>query len=304
MNETLLKKLKGRSELYPNALEQQFPRVFEKIIQLWDLPNCETFLDELLVDKREGKRAGFPPEVASEIMRLTMFYANQHQQSGGDMWGNVSEKQRYEVEQLGFKHTPEGFMQASETGNMEAIKLFLSSGVSLETRDERDWTPLMISSFNGKEEAAILLIKCGAKVEAKDKNGYSPIHWAAFNGYNNVVVLLIKSGANPNALSNFGWTAMMQAASRGHLLVVAQLIAGGAHVNIVSKDNWTALHKAAANGNVDLVRLLLTKGADPTIEYQQGCTALTLARRANHDGLTLARKADYDAIIAMLMAKH
>jgi ankyrin repeat protein len=74
--------------------------------------------------------------------------------------------------------------------------------------------------------------------------------------------------------------------------VVAQLIAGGAHVNIVSKDNWTALHNAAANGHADVVRLLLSKDADPTLEYQSGCTALTLARKANHQ-----------AIISMLSAK-
>ena len=282
MNEIFLKKLGERSGVYPLLLEQQFPRVVEKIIELWDTPAIEGYLDELLIDNRGGQRAGFPPAVAAEIFRLSLVCAKQNNKGGGDAWGSVSEKQRYEVEQLGFKHTADGFMQASEAGNMQAIRLFLSSGVDLETRDERNWTPLMIFSFNGKEEAALLLIKCGAKIEAQDINGYRPIHWASFNGYANVVNLLIKGGANPNSLSNFGWTALMQTATRGHIMVAAHLIAGGAHVNIVSKDNWTALQKASANGHVDLVRLLLSKGADPTIEYQPGCTAITLARKGNH----------------------
>ena len=288
----MLQKLGGKSSYYPHLLEKQFPRVFEKIIELWELPSIEDFLNELLMDNRSGQRAGFPREVASEILRLSLYHAEQQKQSSEDAWGNVSEKQRFEIEQMGFKHTPQGFMQASEAGNIQAIKAFLSSGLSLETRDERDWTPLMISAFNGREEAALLLIKCGAKTDAKDINGYSPIHWAAFNGFDKVVKLLIQSGANPNALSNFGWTALMQAATRGHIMVVAQLIAGGADVNIVSADKWTALHKAAANGHADLVKFLLSKGANPAIEYKDGCTAHTLAVKGKHEAIAsmLSRK--------------
>jgi uncharacterized protein len=283
MNEKFLQMIGGGNHYYPHALEQQFPRVFEKIIQSWNSPALESYFEELMMDSRDGKRKGFPREVASEILRISLIYAKQFKQSQGDAWGSNTEKIRYEVEQLGFKHTPQGFMQASEAGNTQALHAFLRSGIDLETRDERNWTPLMVSSFNGKEAAAYMLIQSGAKIDAQDNNGYSPLHWAAFNGYANVVGLLIKSGANANALSNFGWTPLMQAATRGHALVAAQLIAGGAHVNTISSDNWTALHKAAANGHADLVRLLLTKGADARIEYQEGCTALTLATKARHD---------------------
>lgn len=293
MNEKFLQKIGGKSDYYPRLLEQQFPRVFEKIFDSWEMATLEDYFNELMMDSRNGQRKGFPPEVASEILRLTLIHGKQNKLAGGDVWGNISEKQRFEIEQLGFKHTPQGFMQASEAGNIQAIKAFLSSGVNLETRDERNWTPLMISSFNGKEEVAFLLIKCGAKIDARDINGYSPIHWAAFNGYDSVVKLLVQNGANPNALSNFGWTALMQAATRGHIMVVAQLLAGGAHINIISKDNWTALHKAAANGHADVVRLLLSKGADTTIEYQAGCTALTLAIKGKHD-----------AIVSLLNPRH
>ena len=290
MNEKILQMIGGAANYYPHQLELQFPRVLEKIQQLWDTPSLEVYLNELLMDTRDGQRKGFPHEVASEILRLGMIFAAQYKQASRDVWGSISEKVRQEVEQLGFNHTPQGFMQASEAGNIRAIQLFLNSGVSLETRDERNWTPLMISSFNGKEAAAYVLIQGGARIDAQDHNGYSPIHWAAFNGYSNVVALLIRSGANPNALSNFGWTPLMQAATRGHILAAAQLIAGGADVNAVSFDKWTALHKAAANGHADIVRLLLSKGADSAVEFQPGCNAFTLAT-----------KGKYEDIIAMLM---
>lgn len=288
MNDKFLQTL-GGAHYYPHLLEQQFPRVFEKIIQLWTSPALDDYFNELMMDSRDGQRKGFPPDVASELLRLSLVYAKQYKESNKDVWGGDTEKIRYEVEQLGFKHTPQGFMQASEAGHTHAMQIFLSSGADLETRDERNWTPLMISSFNGKEGAAYLLIQRGAKIDAQDHNGYSPLHWAAFNGYSNVVGLLLKSGANANALSNFGWTPLMQAATRGHTLVAAQLIAGGALVNTISSDNFTALHKAAANGHADLVRLLLSKRADPSIEYKDGVTALTMAAKGR-----------YDEIVAML----
>lgn len=283
MNEKLLKLLNGNESLYPRNLEEKYPRVFEKIHQLWNTAELDAYLDELMMDSRGGHRQGFQPEAASEIFRLSMAHARRHEASSTDVWSNIAEKHRIAMEELGFKHTPQGFMQASEAGNTRALQMFLGSGINLETRDERDWTPLMISAFNGKEAAAMLLIQHGARIETKDKNGYSPIHWAAFNGFSNVVGLLIRSGANTNALSNFGWTPLMQAATRGHTIVAAQLIAGGALVNEISQDHWTALHKAAANGHTDLVRLLLSKGANPAIEYQQGGNALSLAFKGNHE---------------------
>jgi ankyrin repeat protein len=283
MNQKVLQILGGNESHYPVKLEHQFPRVLEKIIQLWDTPALDPYFNELMMDTRDGNRQGFPREIASEILRLSLVSAKQHEKATRDVWGSLSEKARQQVEQMGFEHSAKGLMQASEAGNTRAIEILLSGGVSLETRDERNWTPLMISSFNGKEAAAFLLIQGGAKIDAQDLNGYSPLHWAAFNGYDNVVRLLLRSGANPNALSNFGWTPLMQAATRGHMLVAAQLIAGGANVNIISSDNWTALHKAAANGHAGLVRLLLSKGADTVVEYQDGCTALTLATKGRYE---------------------
>lgn len=291
MNEKILKLLNGDVSLYPHGIENNYPRVLEKIHQLWGTPELDPYLNDLIMDSRGGQRQGFPPEVASEILRLSSLHARQQDLSNGDMWGYVSEKKLSGIEELGFKQTPQGFMQAAEAGNTRAIQMFIGSGINLEIRDERNWTPLMISAFNGREAAAFLLIQSGAKINVTDKNGYSPIHWAAFNGFSNVVSLLIRSGANTNALSNSGWTPLMQAATRGHVLVSAQLIAGGAKLNEISQDKWTALHKAAANGHTDLVRLLLSKGADPKIEHEKGVNALTLATKGKHD-----------EIIAMLSA--
>jgi len=47
-----------------------YPHILAKIQGLWLKPGCEEYLDELLYENREGKRAGFPQSVAEEILLL------------------------------------------------------------------------------------------------------------------------------------------------------------------------------------------------------------------------------------------
>jgi len=281
MDQRLFKLLGNNDALYPHLLEDKFPRVFGKILELIETPHIQVYLDDLMVDKLGGNRAGFPPDAAAEIIRLGNYlHAMNKQGKEVSLWDNIPQFKRDEVARLGYNFTPQGLLKSVEDNNQDVVQVFLSCGVDLEVRDERDWTPLMISSFNGNEEFALLLIKCGAKINARDRNGYTPLHWGAFNGYGNVVRALLQKGADPNAVSQFGWTALMQAATRGHLLACAYLIAQGADVNIATVDGWTALHKAANNGHTQIVKLLLEKGADRNARYQDGTTPLDLATKA------------------------
>jgi hypothetical protein len=283
MDVRLFKFLVEDKSLYPEELEAQFPRVFGKFVDLLDSEHLEPFLDELLVDKHSRERAGFPPEVAMEIIRLANYVARlRYVDKKQDAWDAVPEYKRAELQEFGYEFSPAGLIKSIEDNNQDAVQVFMSCGVDLEVRDERNWTPLMISSFNGNEEFALLLIKCGARISATDQNGYTPLHWAAFNGYSNVVNLLVDRGADPNRQSQFGWTALMQAATRGHLLTCAYLLARGADVNLATVDGWTALHKASNNGHTQVVKLLLEKGANRYAKYQDGSTPLDLAEKAGH----------------------
>ena len=284
MDQRLLKLLGGKQDLYPMLLEEKFPRVFNKLIELIETPHIDAYLQDLMVDKRSGDRAGFPPEAASEIIRISNYLTTLHSVGKvASAWEDVPEYKREELLQLGYDFSPNGLLKSVEDGNHDAVQVFLSCGADLEVRDERNWTPLMISSFNGNEEFAMLLIKCGAKITAQDKNGYNPLHWAAFNGYANVVKLLLDKGADANAQSFFGWTPLMQAATRDHLFACAYLISRGADVNMASNDGWTALHKAANNGHTQVVKLLLDKGANQFARYQDGSTPIDLAIKAKRD---------------------
>lgn len=289
MDERVLRLLNGDKSRYPYALERQFARVLNKIIELWDTPQMEPYFYDLLMDTRAGTRQGFPKDVARDIFILSRVYDIRKNLKNGqqkkDAWSDVREQDKKDVELKSYPVIAADFMKLVESGNTEMVQQALLSGVDLESRDERNWTPLMISAFNGNEKLAMVLICKGANIHPRDKNGYTALHWTAYNGFDKVVDLLIREGAEVNARSDYGWTPLMQAATRGHVVVVMRLIAGGANVNEASNDGWTALHKAAANGHEQIVKFLLSKGADPGIGYSDGTTALTLAIKNKHEGI-------------------
>lgn len=288
MDAKLLQIIGNRPQNYPHTLEKLYPRVLNKIVELWDHSDIDAYFNDLLVSDRPD-RQGFPPEVASDIMFLSQLHTRLHAPPQVDTgWNSVWEAAKLEIEKLGVSYSREGMLKACEGGKTEAVTLFLKSGMDADTLDERQWTPLMISAYNGNRDMAALLINKGADIRHKDLGGYTPLHWAAFNGFVNVVELLLDKQAEVDARSKHGWTALLQAATRGHLSVTQMLIARGADVNAVSNEGWSPLHKAAANGHLAEVLLLLSKGADSSAEYGSGITALDLAKKNKHEQIIVA----------------
>jgi ankyrin repeat protein len=292
MNEAMLQMVQGVERLYPQKLEEQFPRVFGKVIELWDTPQLDDYFKELMMNDRPG-RQGFPTEIAAEIFRLSQVRErtlNKPKSAFVDVWGEVELEELKIIESSGFERTSAGFLKSSESGNLKVVTAFVKNGADLNTRDERGWTPLMISAFNGNQEIARLLLEHGADIHVADASGYNPIHWAAFNGFTDVVKMLIDKNANIDAKSKHGWTPLLQAATRGHLSTCEALISSGADVNLSSNDGWSPLHKACANGHIEIVKLLLKSGANKNATYQDATTPIMLAQRAKKDAIVALLK--------------
>lgn len=86
MNEKILKLLNDKADYYPHNLEQQFPHVLEKIMIMWDSMEFDSYLNKFMLDKREHARQGFPPAVASEILRLSMLHSELFGTSPTNSW--------------------------------------------------------------------------------------------------------------------------------------------------------------------------------------------------------------------------
>ena len=80
MKENILKLLKTETDFYPDNLEKKFPHILEKIVNSWGKPEFDAIINKLMLDTRDHMRHGFPPDVAGEILHLSMIHTEQ--QSG------------------------------------------------------------------------------------------------------------------------------------------------------------------------------------------------------------------------------
>ncbi|UXY16271.1 ankyrin repeat domain-containing protein [Chitiniphilus purpureus] len=276
----------GLADRFPTILAERYPRIAARVAELWGTPMLSAYFEELLIMDRPD-RQGFPPEVGAELMTLAYAYdqiafpAMQQE----DVWAHVHDKARQELAEQGLGATVRDFHQCVSRGEHHIIGLFLRAGLSVEVRDEQEWTPLIRACFEGNATMAEALIRAGASVHAQDADGYGPLHWAALNGQEGLAQLLLSHGARVNAPNKHGFTPLIQAASRGHTKLVRLLISLGGNVNTCTAEGWTALHKAVANGHLDAAVALLDHGADPQARHQDGTTPLQIAQQSNRQRL-------------------
>jgi hypothetical protein len=65
-------------DLRPANLFRDYPQIARQIVAIWGQPpQCNAFLDQLLIAEREG-RQGFPPAVAQELLALGAFYKEKY----------------------------------------------------------------------------------------------------------------------------------------------------------------------------------------------------------------------------------
>lgn len=294
MNEQLQRYLAGSPELYPHRLEERFPRLIEKLAAVWRTPDAAASLfEDLLVDQRGG-RQGFPPDIAREIFLLSVAYdklGGKAAAEDSDVWAHEREQATASLEELGLRAVPGDMLRAAEAPGTDQLRLFLSAGMSVDSRDSRNWTPLMAAAFSGNAQAAKLLIESGADVAAHDHAGYTPLHWAALKGHGEVAALMA-GRVDCNVQSKSGFTPLLQAAAAGHASVVQMLLARGADPNRATREGWTPLHKAVANGHTEVVRLLLAAKASIHAEHEDGTTPMMLAEKGKRlDIMRLLRDA-------------
>jgi len=84
----------GKAGTFPGHLSENFPHIADKIFLLWaDSAAINHYFDELLTTNREN-RAGFPPEVYSEIFALKALHNEKHLrvQKDDDFWSGVNKR--------------------------------------------------------------------------------------------------------------------------------------------------------------------------------------------------------------------
>ncbi len=102
----------------------------------------------------------------------------------------------------------------------EFLQLLLDKDVSLDTVDNNEYTPLLMSINYNNAEAAMKLIEAGCRVDVKDRQGSTPLHAAMSHGNKDLVKLLLDKGCDLFAKSKNGMTPFMGACQMGDLDLV------------------------------------------------------------------------------------
>ncbi len=209
---------------------------------------------------------------------------------------------------------------AAMSGDIQAVKEFLSAGTDVNAKTEFGGTPL---HYAVSKEIIELLIANGADVNAKGLDDYTLLHYAARSGDVETAELLISNGADVNVKVGTGFIdtpldvaeyngqkeiadllrkhggksghelkaeeSIHIAAQYGNLELVKKHLAAGANVNEEDVMGMSPLHAACAGGNKEIVTLLVEKGADTN-------TKVTLGRP---DEMTPQQKLGYGYLIGM-----
>ncbi len=138
---------------------------------------------------------------------------------------------------------------------------------------------LLQNAFDGNLAKVKILISKGGTLDLRDQRKRTPLILAASNGHTSVVEFLLSQGADINAMDDDQQTALTYAARRSFNKTAAFLLNNGVEVNVQSKKKgFTALMIASGWGNVELVQLLLEHGADAALTDSFGQTAKGVAQ--------------------------
>lgn len=189
---------------------------------------------------------------------------------------------------------------ATEAGDLEAVKHFIREGANVNEANRDGWTPLHYAAWKGcfeivkllmdkrantdaeniyrerpihlaaagnDQKIVELLIK-GVSVDDTNKNGETPLHYATQNGQLEIAEFLIKKGARIHAKSNSGKTPLDIAREKGYTRIVYIL-------------SYTSLHSAAEKGDLEAVKCFLSRGDDVN-DRSRGFIPLRIATIHGH----------------------
>lgn len=74
----VLQTLKCGTNQYPQMLDERFPHILDTIVKLWDSPDVEHYLSDLLrPNLGRFDRDGFPDQAWQEILHLQVLHGKQ-----------------------------------------------------------------------------------------------------------------------------------------------------------------------------------------------------------------------------------
>ena len=172
--------------------------------------------------------------------------------------------------------------RACESKDTDMVKVLLCQGLSVQDRDESDYTPLHVAAAAGLCDIVTLLLQLEADPKAKDIDGETALHIACRQGDREVAKTLLEHKADVNAKTRQGATPLHISCERGDREITALLIQHRADVNARDVEKLTPLYISSQEGHLDIVFELLQRRVD--VKAKNGATGATALHAACKQG--------------------
>jgi ankyrin repeat protein len=228
------------------------------------------------------------------------------------------ERARAKIDALGLPFDETGIGNAVLSSDPKLVELFLLAGYDVNTFDDANRAPLMLSTRlshwptmelliaagaraeelpgvliipanRGDVKTMSMLLEAGADIDSADSAHQTAMLAAIENGKVEAVRLLLDNGAKPDGKpvnkGRRGNNPLIEAIKTNQRKIVELLIDAGAGANMIGgKPTVTPLIAAARRNQIWAVDRLLAAGADPR-KSAAGLDAIRAAERAGHKDL-------------------
>ena len=175
-------------------------------------------------------------------------------------------------------------MWASSMGNIEAVRLLVAAGASI---DQRNSLYVDVDDPNATFIEGHSIYYCMEELRGIGESSYirtyNALMWAIENDHFAVVEFLIGVGADVNMETDFESTALTLAAKNGNIYIVNLLLEQQVYIDKDDMLGNTSLILASENGHIDVVKVLIERGADFGHANNNGVTPLSAAYENYHD---------------------
>ncbi|KAI1891732.1 hypothetical protein AGOR_G00146790 [Albula goreensis] len=147
--------------------------------------------------------------------------------------------------------------QLAAQGEVTQLAAHLSKDSSLvNSRDERDFTPLMWAAAFGEIAAVEFLLEKGADAKALARERESALSLASSGGYADIVSIILKQGVDINTYDWNGGTPLLYAVRGNHVKCVDTLLAGGADLTVEADSGYSPMDLAVALGHKKVQKVI------------------------------------------------
>ncbi|KPG92731.1 MULTISPECIES: ankyrin repeat domain-containing protein [Pseudomonas] len=123
------------------------------------------------------------------------------------------------------------YFDAARRGDVPMLETFIESGYSLDTRDGKGYTALILAAYHGQAPAVERLLAAGADACAQDQRGNTALMGAIFKGELQIARRLMATHCSPDQRNGAGQTAAMYAGLFKRLELLDALKTRGADLN-------------------------------------------------------------------------